>query len=727
MADSASLDHQNAHSSNGALSQGAQDLQPGQQPPLSPAQDGLDRAVDSVVQSDIGVSTLLNRLKQSIASAKDFAGFLKKRSSIEEEHAQGLKKLCRTSSEGIRRPDNRQGSYLLQFDEVTRIHERMAENGVQFALSLHQMNEDLVEMTNTVERGRKHWKQSGLNAEKRVQDAQALLDKAKLRYDGLAEEYDRARAGDRQAGKKFGLKGPKSAAQHEEDVQRKLQAADSDYASKVQSAQGLRQELVSSLRPQAVQALNDLIHECDSALTLQLQKFASFNERLLLNNGLCISPLNTADGQGPQQGKSLREVIRQIDNEKDLKQYLASYGSKAPPRPTEIKYEKHPTLAPHQQTPAPQMNKQYGAPSSHHPQPLQQQPPHQQAPPVFPTQQGPMSGQLPPSLPQSQSQQPYYQQQQQQQHNMHNQPLPQQPPQQGYPPQGYGPPPHLGGGPPDGDFNGATRGPAQPPFLQGGPQSTPSPTTTSSGPPQLPPSQFGGPSLQQQAHQHQPSTPQPPSQSQPLPAPGASGDLPPLKPVFGVSLQQLFDRDESAVPLIVYQCLQAIDLYGLEVEGIYRLSGTATHIQHIKAVFDNDASRVDFRNPEHFFHDVNSVAGVLKQFFRDLPDPLLTTEYYPALIEAARIDDDIIRRDSLHAVINNLPDPNYATLRALALHLHRVQQHSSTNRMNAGNLAICLGPTLMGSNTGPNIADAGFQVRVIDTILKNTYQIFEDD
>ena len=45
---------------------------------------------------------------------------------------------------------------------------------------------------------------------------------------------------------------------------------------------------------------------------------------------------------------------------------------------------------------------------------------------------------------------------------------------------------------------------------------------------------------------------------------------------------------------------------------------------------------VDFRYPEHFFHDVNSVAGALKQFFRDLPDPLLTREQYPAFIGAAR-------------------------------------------------------------------------------------------
>lgn len=76
---------------------------------------------------------------------------------------------------------------------------------------------------------------------------------------------------------------------------------------------------------------------------------------------------------------------------------------------------------------------------------------------------------------------------------------------------------------------------------------------------------------------------------------------------------------------------------------------------------------MDFRNPENFQHDVNSVAGLLKQFFKDLPDPLLTTEFYNDFIDAARVDDENVRRDSLHAVINSLPDPNYATLRALTL------------------------------------------------------------
>lgn len=201
---------------------------------------------------------------------------MKKRSNLEEEQAQGLKKLCKISYDAARRPDNRQGSYVQNYEEVIRIHDSMADNGVQFALSLHQMHEDLHDLAANMERGRKHWKQNGLSAEKRVQDSEALMEKAKSKYDSLAEDYDRARTGDKQSGRVFGLKGPKSAAQHEEDLHRKVQQADSDYSSRVQNAKSQRQELVSTLRPQAIKALQDFINECDSGLTLQLQKFGAF-------------------------------------------------------------------------------------------------------------------------------------------------------------------------------------------------------------------------------------------------------------------------------------------------------------------------------------------------------------------------------------------------------------------------------------------------------------------
>ena len=90
------------------------------------------------------------------------------------------------------------------------------------------------------------------------------------------------------------------------------------------------------------------------------------------------------------------------------------------------------------------------------------------------------------------------------------------------------------------------------------------------------------------------------------------------------------------------------------------------------------------------------------------------------------MEDDIVRRDSLHAVINELPDPNYATLRALILHLHRVSERSAVNRMSSSNLALCFAPTVLGAHSGA-ISDSGYQARVVDTILQNTFQIFDED
>ncbi|KAI9813155.1 MAG: hypothetical protein M1832_006384 [Thelocarpon impressellum] len=640
---------------NAAVNATANGPAPGLPPP--PSQDALSSpAVDRVLHSDIGVGTLLNRLKQSIASARDFATFLKKRSVLEEEQAQGLKKLCRAAHENVRRPDSRQGSYAQQLDEVMRIHERMTEHGMTFALSLHQMHEELLELTANAERGRKHWKQVGLLAEKRVQDAELAMDKAKSKYDALAEDYDRARTGDRQAGKKFGLKGPKSAAQLEEDTHRKAQAADADYAAKVNNAQALRQELVTSLRPQALRTLQDLILECDSALTMQLQKFATFNERLLLNNGLTISPLSSTASQGPQP-KSLREVVHLIDNERDLGNDIMSHSSSVPTRVHSNSYKPNPGLS-SQKSAAPPAGKQ--APG----------------PPSISVQHGRQMSQaaLPPDAE-----------------------------------KGASPPGHR---PSDAASNG------QGPPPQYG-------AVASAGPPQIPP-QF--------PHAAPGPSPVPTPQPQPGLGPVHRTGSPsvsdaPSGPVFGASLDELFRKHRSAVPMIVYQCIQAVDLFGLQTEGIYRNNGSSSNIKRLKALFDSGAMTVDFRDPEQFFHDIDAVAGVMRLFFRELPRPLLFTPEgkTEGFIDYARIEDDTIRRDKMHEAVNDLPDPNYATLRALTLHLQRVQEHMSFNRMDASALGTVFGPTLMGSNVEANLADAAWQGRAVQTILDNTFQIFDGD
>jgi hypothetical protein len=57
--------------------------------------------------------------------------------------------------------------------------------------------------------------------------------------------------------------------------------------------------------------------------------------------------------------------------------------------------------------------------------------------------------------------------------------------------------------------------------------------------------------------------------------------------MFGVSLDELFSRDKTPVPMVVIQCIQAIDIYGLDTEGIYRVAGSQSHVNSLRNVFDN--------------------------------------------------------------------------------------------------------------------------------------------
>jgi hypothetical protein len=213
-------------------------------------------------------------------TTQEFALFLKKRSVLEDEHANGLKKLCKMSQESIQRTEHLGGSFAKAYGEMMFIHERMADNGMQFAMSLTQMHEDLLELAAIAEKSRKGWKQTGLMAEQRVADFESAMRKSKAKYDALSDEYDRVRTGDSRGGggKMFGLRG-KSGAQHEEDLYRKVQAADQDYKSKVETVQVERGELLSKLRPETVRALQDIVRECDAGLTLQLQKFGTCSVR----------------------------------------------------------------------------------------------------------------------------------------------------------------------------------------------------------------------------------------------------------------------------------------------------------------------------------------------------------------------------------------------------------------------------------------------------------------
>ena len=141
-------------------------------------------------------------------------------------------------------------------------------------------------------------------------------------------------------------------------------------------------------------------------------------------------------------------------------------------------------------------------------------------------------------------------------------------------------------------------------------------------------------------------------------------------------------------------------------------------------ILNTDSRKIDLRDAASFDGDIVSVAALLNHFLHALPDPLFTSD--------PEIDDDVSRRISLHAVINSLPDPHYATLRVLALHLARVADHSDLNKMSTMNLAPFFGPALLGEGSGGEIletaciGDTPWRVRVLETLLNNVSEIFDD-
>jgi len=207
------------------------------------------------------------------------------------------------------------------------------------------------------------------------------------------------------------------------------------------------------------------------------------------------------------------------------------------------------------------------------------------------------------------------------------------------------------------------------------------------------------------------------------------------KSIFGVNLAEQLTRDNLEIPEILTKCANFIERYGLNTVGVYRLSGSNSAIQKLRALFDRDASQVTLTEDSNVQDVLNNVTGVLKLYFRELPDSLFTQELYSEFIEASKTDDDRKRLVEIHELVNRLPDPNYLTLRYLIAHLDRVQANQKVNKMGISNLSIIWGPTLFGGcNTSKSdgsdpdqFIDMKYQCKVVEVILSNCYAIFDPD
>jgi hypothetical protein len=114
------------------------------------------------------------------------------------------------------------------------------------------------------------------------------------------------------------------------------------------------------------------------------------------------------------------------------------------------------------------------------------------------------------------------------------------------------------------------------------------------------------------------------------------------------------------IAVVIEDCVATLTQIGLETEGLFRLAGGVARVKKLKAMFD--ANMVDMSD---FVTDVHAIAGALKLYLRELPEPLLMYELYDSWVQAGMTQDSDIRLQSLYTLVHSLPQENFNNFKYL--------------------------------------------------------------
>ncbi|XP_039380484.1 rho GTPase-activating protein 12 isoform X7 [Mauremys reevesii] len=192
--------------------------------------------------------------------------------------------------------------------------------------------------------------------------------------------------------------------------------------------------------------------------------------------------------------------------------------------------------------------------------------------------------------------------------------------------------------------------------------------------------------------------------------------------VFGSNLTSLCQRENSSVPKFVKLCIEHVEEHGLDVDGLYRVSGNLAVIQKLRFAVNHD-EKLDLNDSK--WEDIHVITGALKMFFRELPEPLFTYNHFNDFVNAIKQEP----RQRVHAVkdlIKQLPKPNQDTMQILFRHLKRVVENGEKNRMTYQSVAIVFGPTLLKpeKETGNIAVHTVYQNQIVELILLELNSIF---
>ncbi|XP_040054800.2 rho GTPase-activating protein 11A isoform X1 [Gasterosteus aculeatus] len=176
--------------------------------------------------------------------------------------------------------------------------------------------------------------------------------------------------------------------------------------------------------------------------------------------------------------------------------------------------------------------------------------------------------------------------------------------------------------------------------------------------------------------------------------------------VFGVSLETLpyYNMECGSVPSFLVDACMMLQAY-VDTEGLFRKSGSVVRLKALRAKLDAGEECLSAALP-------CDVAGLVKQFFRELPEPVLPTELQEAFLKAQQLPAEEDRSAATMLLSCVLPDRNLSVLRHFFDFLQNVSKRSAENKMDSSNLSVILAPNILHAGDGTEKMNANTEKRL---------------
>ncbi|XP_060748733.1 rho GTPase-activating protein 44 isoform X3 [Tachysurus vachellii] len=199
------------------------------------------------------------------------------------------------------------------------------------------------------------------------------------------------------------------------------------------------------------------------------------------------------------------------------------------------------------------------------------------------------------------------------------------------------------------------------------------------------------------------------------------------KPSYGKPLEEHLTLSGREIAFPIEACVTMLLECGMQEEGLFRVAPSASKLKKLKASLDCGVLDV-----QEYSADPHAIAGALKSYLRELPEPIMTSQLYDEWIQASNVQDMDKRLQALLTSCEKLPTANLNNFRYLIKFLAKLTEYQDANKMTPSNIAIVLGPNLLWTHSEANMTEMMTTVSlqivgIIEPIIQHADWFFPGD